>query len=250
MRLLLLAGTGEARDIARGLADMPGVEATASLAGATRRPEELALPTRVGGFGGEAGFRAWLGEHAIEAVLDATHPFAAAISQRTSAVCADLQVPYLQFLRPEWAPGEGDRWTVIDAEDEAAELIPPDATVFLATGRQTLECFANLQARRVICRRIDPTRDPFPFPGGEYLVSRPPFPVADEVALFRRLVIDWLVVKNSGGAASRTKLDAARELGLPVAMIRRPPQPEAERVETVAAALAWARGLVKDAASS
>jgi precorrin-6A/cobalt-precorrin-6A reductase len=111
--------------------------------------------------------------------------------------------------------------------------------VFLATGRQTLEAFAGLADCRLICRQIDPPDGPFPFPNGAYLLGRPPFSIADEVGQFTRLGVDWLVVKDAGGAASRTKLDAARDLGLPVLMIRRPPQPEAERVETVAAALDW-----------
>jgi precorrin-6A/cobalt-precorrin-6A reductase len=239
IRLLLLAGTGEARALAARLVGRPGTETVVSLAGATRAPLPQGLPTRSGGFGGEAGQAAWLADHAITHVIDATHPFAARISQRTAALCARLGIAYLQLLRPGWTAGPGDHWTLIDAETGAAAVIPPGATVFLATGRQRLEDFAGLAGNRLYCRRIDPPEAPFPFPNGEYIVGRPPFSVADEVALFTRLKIDWLVVKDAGGAASRTKLDAARDLGLPVLMIRRPPQPEAERVETVAAALDW-----------
>ena len=84
---------------------------------------------------------------------------------------------------------------------------------------------------------------PFPFPGGEFLVGRPPFSVADEISLFSQLDVDWLVVKNSGGTASRTKLDAARQLGIRVALIRRPKQPDATRLETVEEAIEWVRNL-------
>lgn len=239
IRLLLLAGTGEARALAGHLAGRPGIETTVSLAGATRAPLPQGLPTRTGGFGGEAGQAAWLTERAITHVIDATHPFAARISLRSAALCARLGIGYLQLLRPGWSAGKGDRWTLVDTEAEAAAIVPPGATVFLATGRQRLEEFAGLAGNRLYCRRIDPPDAPFPFPNGDYLVGRPPFSVADEVALFARLRIDWLVVKDAGGAASRTKLDAARDLGIPVLMIRRPPQPAAERVETVQAALDW-----------
>jgi precorrin-6A/cobalt-precorrin-6A reductase len=58
---------------------------------------------------------------------------------------------------------------------------------------------------------------------------------------FRRLGINWLVTRNSGGTASRAKLEAARTLGIKVAMIRRPPQPPGPKVETVAEAMAWVR---------
>jgi len=244
VRLLLLAGTGEARELARELAAIPEVAAIASLAGATRQPLDLDLPTRVGGFGGRAGFEAFLKAERIAAVLDATHPFADRISRRTADVCRARGLPCLQLLRPPWTPAPGDRWTCVDHEGAAAEHIPEGATVFLATGPQHLERFANLSGRRLICRRIDPPRAPFPLPGGEYLVDRPPFTVADEIALMRKRGIDWLVTRNSGGQGSRPKLEAARMLGLPVLMISRPaPPPGVTPVESVEKALAWVRSL-------
>ncbi|MGB5559408.1 MAG: cobalt-precorrin-6A reductase [Paracoccaceae bacterium] len=242
MTLLLLAGTGEARVIAAALAKQ-GITAIASLAGATRQPAALAISTRIGGYGDAAGFRDYLHDTGITAVLDATHPFADRMSHRSAAVAAEMGLPYAQFLRPEWHPGPGDNWVMLGSEQEAADHIPLNATVFLATGRQTLGNFGNLTGRRLFCRQIDPPEGPFPFPGGEYRIGRPPFSVEDEVALFRELGIDWLVVKNAGGVASRSKLDAARLLELPVAMIRRPAQPDAQRLETVEQAMRWVRGL-------
>ncbi len=242
MTLLLLAGTAEARAIAGALA-REGRDAIASLAGATRQAADLGLATRVGGFGGEEGFRVFLAKEKITAILDATHPFAAAISRRSARVARASGLPYLQLLRPGWTPQDGDNWTMIDKEEEAARLVPEGAAVFLATGRQGLERFDGLAGRRIWCRQIDSPGQAFPFEGGQYLIGRPPFSVDQEVALFRRLGIEWLIVKNAGGAASRSKLDAARLLGIAVVMIRRPAQPEAERVETVEAALDWVRGL-------
>ncbi len=240
MTLLLLGGTGEARRIADRLR---GQDAMISLAGATRMPQAQALPARVGGFGGAEGFCSFLKEAGITAVLDATHPYAHRITERTARLCAAAQIPYLQFLRTPWVPEPGDNWTEIASEAEAARHIPQGAVVFLGTGRQTLERFSNLEGRAVICRQIDPPDKPFPFPGGRYLVGRPPFSVEDEVALFQRLGVDVLVVKNAGGAASRTKLTAARQLGIPVLMIARPAQGNWPVVETVEAALAWVEAL-------
>ena len=242
MTLLLLAGTSEAKRIAWGLSTM-GTRAIASLAGVTRSPEPLPLPTRIGGFGGQAGFERFLQTQGITAVLDATHPFAAAMTDRTARICAVQSIPYLQILRPAWVPEPGDRWTEIAAEPDAAVHIPTGSTVFLATGRQTLERFAGLQGCRVLCRQIDPPTAPFPFEGGEYIISRPPFSVPREVELFQTLGVDWLVVKNAGGAESRTKLIAARQLDIPVLMLRRPPMPDALRVQTVQAALDWVAAL-------
>jgi len=239
MRMLLLAGSGEARRVADRLAEMPEVEATASIVGATRSPELLEIPTRIGGFGGAAGFAAYIRQSGTQCVLDATHPFAARITARTTKICRELSLPHAILCRPGWTPVAGDDWTFIDREQDAASLIPEGATVFLGTGPLGLASFANLTNRRIICRRIDPPGDAFPFSGGEYLVGRPPFSVEDEVALFQKLSVDWLVVKNSGGEPSRTKLDAARNLGIKVALLNRPPLPEATILTSVGAALVW-----------
>ncbi|MFY0691261.1 MAG: cobalt-precorrin-6A reductase [Paracoccaceae bacterium] len=238
MSILLLAGTGEARELALRLTEA-GHHVTASLSGATRGPADLGCETRSGGFGGDDGFCRWLSEHPVDLVVDATHPFAHRISARTARICAERSIPYLQILREEWSASNEDRWIFIDYPDEAGKHIRPDETVFLATGRQTLQDFSGLKNNRLICRQIDPPEQPFPFPNGEFLVGRPPFSVEDEMELFTRLGIDWLVVKNAGGAASRSKLDAARKLGLRVLMLNRPAQPDAPKAATVDEALAW-----------
>ncbi len=199
------------------------------------------MPTRVGGFGGEAGFLRVLREEGIGAVVDATHPFAERITARTVDVCAREGVPYLRLERPGWTAGPGDRWVWVDDAAGAVGVIPDVATVFLATGRQTVGAFAGLTGE-VWCRVIDPPEEAFPLACGGWVVGRPPFGVEEEVALFRRLGVEWVVAKDSGAAEAEGKLAAARELGLPVAMIRRP-APVGPKVETVEAALDWVAGL-------
>lgn len=241
--ILVLAGTSEARTICRGLIEHK-IKVLASLSGATRMPKPLGVETRIGGFGGRAEQTTFLRDNQVTGVVDATHPFAQNITARTTEICAALGVPYILVRRPEWTPSKGDRWTQIHTAAEAVDHIEPDATVFLGTGRQTLEEFKNLSGRDVICRQIDPPDAPFPFVGGRYLVGRPPFSVADETQLFRDLGVDVLVVKNAGGAASATKLTAARDLDIPVLMIRRPAPPKGARcVETAKEAIKWAMTL-------
>ncbi|WP_106744398.1 cobalt-precorrin-6A reductase [Yoonia maritima] len=240
MTVLILGGTSDARRLAEALV---GTNAIISLAGATRAPERLPLPTRVGGFGGKQGFQEYLEQYSISAVLDATHPFADQITTRTAQICSQLNMPYLQLLRPGWLAEPGDHWIEIRSEKDAVDHVPIGSTVFLGTGRQTLDRFANLKGRELICRQIDPPNGPFPFSGGRFLVGRPPFSVNDEVLLFSELGVDYLIVKNAGGAASRTKLTAANRLGIPVLMIARPPRGNWQIVETVDAALEWVRTL-------
>ncbi|PRY78774.1 precorrin-6A/cobalt-precorrin-6A reductase [Yoonia maritima] len=240
MTVLILGGTSQARRLAEALA---GTNAIVSLAGATRAPDPLPLSTRVGGFGGKQGFQEYLERHSISAVLDATHPFADRITTRTAQICSQVNMPYLQLLRPGWSAEPGDNWIEIHSEQDAVDHVPIGSAVFLGTGRQTLDRFANLKGRELICRQIDPPNDPFPFSGGRFLVGRPPFSVEDEVLLFSELGIDYLIVKNAGGAASRTKLTAANHLGIPVLMIARPPRGNWQIVETVDAALKWVRAL-------
>jgi len=241
MKLLLLAGSGESRQIASALAHTPDLHLTASLAGVTRRPMPLACETRIGGFGGGAGFAAYVSEGGFDAVLDATHPFATRMSQTAASVCRRAAIRHLQLLRPEWPEDPARLWHHALEEADVARHIPRGATVFLATGPARLNAFANLGDCRLICRRIDTPKNPFPFANGCYQVARPPFTVAQEKALFQELGVDYLVLRNAGGVQSRPKLDAAMEMGLKVVMIARPPPIDCARCTTVEAALDWVR---------
>lgn len=227
--------------MAHELHDLP---VTVSLSEDAR--ERPSRGTRIGGFGGDEGFRAYLLREGIGAVLDATHPFAERISLRSARICAELSVPYAQLLRPEWRPGSGDRWHAAEDEAAAGALPPAGARVLIATGRQRLERFGPMRGRTVLVRRNGPApATPPPFAEGAWQVGMPPFGVDDEERLFRDLDLDWLIVRNAGGGSSRAKLDAARRLGMEVAMILRPPRPDALRLETAEAAVEWARRMAE-----
>jgi precorrin-6A/cobalt-precorrin-6A reductase len=142
---------------------------------------------------------------------------------------------------PGWREGQGDRWTRVDDAAAAARAAAGAAAVFLATGRGSVAAFAGF-AGAVWCRVIDPPGEDFPFAQGGWVVGRPPFAVEDEIALFRRLKIGALVAKDSGAAEAEAKLVAARVLGLPVVMLRRP-APVGPCVATVEDAVAWVGAL-------
>ncbi|MFQ3355643.1 MAG: precorrin-6A/cobalt-precorrin-6A reductase [Paracoccaceae bacterium] len=238
MRVLLLAGTFEARNLISPLVTL-GYEVIASLAGVTRDPKRLSCETRVGGFGGDEGFRDWLKSKKIDVVIDATHPFAIKITERTLNICSETMIPCLSVVREPWVPGPGDEWLEVDSSTEAANRIKSGSTVFLATGRQTLVDFGSLEGCYVFCRQIDEPNEIFPFKHGKFIVGRPPFSVENEINLFKQLKVDILVVKNSGGSSSFPKLAAASFLKMPVLMIKRPEIGRGNRVNSIAEALDW-----------
>ncbi|GGZ64274.1 cobalt-precorrin-6A reductase [Streptomyces bluensis] len=225
LHVLVLGGTTEARELAASLATRPGVRVTTSLAGRVSRPGAQAGDVRIGGFGGAEGLAAWLREHKADAVVDATHPFAAAITANAARAAAATGVPAVVLRRPGWRPGPGDRWHPADSLTEAAALLPSlGRRVLLTTGRLGLAAFAGLNEAHFLVRSVEAPEPPLPA-HSEVLLARGPFTVDGERALLREHRIDVLVTKDSGGEATAAKLVAARGLGLPVVVVRRPPLP-------------------------
>lgn len=237
--ILLLAGTGEARALAGLLADDPRFQVTASLAGAVERPQAYPLPVRIGGFGGAQGLGDWLRGEGISALVDATHPFAARISANAVAAARIAGIPLLRLERPAWQAGPGDDWREVADLKEAAALLPQGARPFLAVGRKDISRFSKRRDLDCLMRMIDPPEPDAVLPPGRLLLARPSRDVDAEAALLEQHGATHLVTKNSGGPWGEAKLLAARRLGLPVIMVRRPDLAGGEAVADVPAALAW-----------
>jgi precorrin-6A/cobalt-precorrin-6A reductase len=238
--VLILGGTAEARELAGRLHDA-GVAVTSSLAGRVANPRLPAGAVRIGGFGGPEALASWLAEHGVLAVVDATHPFAERISASAARATALSGVPLLRLERPGWGERPGDRWHWVDDLDEAASAIPAlGARVLLTTGRQGLRAFVSVRDAWFLIRCVDRPDSPLP-PRHELLLDRGPFTLEGEQALMRRHDIDLLVAKDSGGTHTVAKLDAARERGVPVIVVRRPPGQAARTVPTVIEAFVWVR---------
>jgi len=242
-RVLLLGGTGEAKQLAADLAGAPGVHLISSLAGRVREPRLPAGEVRIGGFGGADGLVRWLRQERIDAVVDATHPFAGVITTSAVYACAVAEVPLLVLRRPGWPAGPGDDWRWVPSLPAAAALLPGLAErVFLTTGRQGLGAFAGLDRLWFLARTLDPPVAPLPA-RMELLLDRGPYTVDSELALLRAHRIDTLVTKDSGGTQTAAKLTAARLCGIPVVVVARPPAPAAPTVATVADARDWVLAL-------
>jgi precorrin-6A/cobalt-precorrin-6A reductase len=238
MRLLLLGGTSEGRALAARL--HPDVDVISSLAGRVPDPALPAGEVRIGGFGGVDGMRRWLVDSKVDAVVDATHPYAATITAHAAAVCSDLGLPHLVLARPAWPRGSA---IAVGSDAEAARTVAAErySRVFLTTGRSGTAAFADVNAWFLI--RAVTAPDPDTLPSHHKLVlSRGPYHYDGELALLRDHRIDALVTKNSGGQMTRPKLDAAAALGVAVVMVDRPPLPGGvTTVSTVDDAAAWVR---------
>ncbi|MFF4652975.1 cobalt-precorrin-6A reductase [Streptomyces sp. NPDC001380] len=244
MRVLVLGGTAEGRRLADVLAADPAVDVVSSLAGRTAEPRLPAGLVRTGGFGGPEGLAAWLLEQRVDAVIDATHPFARTVTANAAAAAAAVHVPLLVLRRPGWVAGPGDAWHWAGSVAQAARLVPSlGRRVLLTTGRGEAAAFAGVSGVWFLARSVEPP-DPPPPAHVRVLLARGPFTVEGERELLAGHRIDAVVTKDSGGEATAAKLTAARELGLPVLLVRRPPLPPGvPAAEDVAGAVRWLRGL-------
>ena len=232
----MLGGTAEARALAAALAerDVPFVS---SLAGRVSNPALPVGDVRVGGFGGPEGLARYVQDEQVTHVVDATHPFAATITANAAAASTD--VPLVVLRRPGWTERPGDRWRRVPSIEAAAARVASAApgTVFLTTGRRDLAAFANDHEHHYLVRTVDPPAGRTP-PRMTLLLGRGPYSLDGELALMRAQDVHLLVTKDSGGPLTAAKLDAARELELPVIVVDRPPLPEGvTAVETVEAVL-------------
>ncbi|WP_233885040.1 cobalt-precorrin-6A reductase [Paraburkholderia flagellata] len=229
-RILLLGGTGDALAIARTL----GPQHVYSLAGLGRVPADLACAVRVGGFGGAEGLARFLADEDIALVFDATHPYAAQISANAARACVAAHVPYWALRRAPWQPQPGDDWRMVSGWPGVVEALAPFARPLFTLGREPLAHLNEVPEQQhwtVRCLEAHPGHA-----RARIIDARGPFAAEGERALFIEAHIDVVVSKNSGGAATEAKLAVAREMGLPVVMMQRPPLPDAQREFTSAQA--------------
>ena len=236
--LLILGGTGEAVRLAQAVeADFgANLRVISSLAGRTATPADIQGEVRVGGFGGVQGLASYLRDIAANYLIDASHPFAAEITRHACLAAAATATPRLALLRQPWQAAADMA--------AAAEMVPAlGRRVFLSVGTRALKHFAELRDTWFLVRLIDAPAEALPLAQAELILGRGPFDTASEQQLLEQHRIDLLVTRASGGAATKGKIDAARALGLPVIMLRRPAPPPGDSAETIDAALDWLRSI-------
>lgn len=238
-KILVMAGSREAHALVTALLARRR-EVIASLPEPERMFDALPVPTRLGKFASADRLRAWLIKNHVAAVMDASHTFDEDISALAGRVCTRLKLPYLRILRPPWVETPRDRWHHVPSIADAVRKIPANACVFTNTGFATLPEYAEFAGKKLYMRQTHPESEPAPFSFVEYIEGQPPFSQFQEERLFRQLNITHLICRNVGGAASMSKLLAARAMSIPVYLIeRRPMADHLSVVGTVAEALEW-----------
>jgi precorrin-6A/cobalt-precorrin-6A reductase len=241
-RILILGGTGEARELASVLAGQ-GFSVITSLAGVTENPLLPEGEVRRGGFGGVPGLVEYLSREGIALVADATHPFAQRMPVHAEAACRETGLPLLRLERPVWRPQAGDRWTSVSSVAEAVTSLPGGSRALVTIGRKEIAPFLAREDISGVARMIEPPEAPLPA-RWSLLLRRPPFSVAEERQLMEVHAITRIVTKNAGGTATEAKLVAARELGIPVTMVQRPVKPAVQTFDTAEELAAAVRGLL------
>jgi precorrin-6A/cobalt-precorrin-6A reductase len=242
-RVLILGGTTDALKLVDALSESKRFTAIYSLAGRLKNSSTPHCEIRVGGFGGFDGLCDYITKERIDAVVDATHPFAARISHNAEQASQRLSLPLLALVRPPWSAASGDMWHEVPDMRAAAEIIRSlGKRIFLTIGRQEASAFAACTEEYFLIRAIEDPGEPLP-PNRHVLLARGPFQFADELNLLCSFAIDVVVTKNSGGDAAYPKIQAARELKIPVVMVQRPRATQAASVTTLPAVVQWLEDL-------
>ena len=236
---MILGGTSEARLLAEAFAARDDCDVLLSLAGRTEKPAMQPVPVRIGGFGGATALAAFLKAGGYDLLIDATHPFAERISANAAFAAEASGIAAIALRRPEWQRRPGDRWRDVQSIPAAIDALGPSPRhVFLATGRQGAHHAEAAPQHHYLIRSVDPVEPPLALANVDYVLDRGPFTLEGECDLLRQHDIDVIVAKNSGGAATYAKIEAARLLGIEVMMVARAPASIVKAVETVKAALA------------
>lgn len=220
LTLLLLGGTADARQLATSLHEQ-GVAVQYSIVGTVRQPD---VPCEVicGGFSRYGGLAAYIAEHQISAVLDATHPYARIISATAVDATKQNHIPCVRFLRPGWKQQRGDRWMRCGNWGEILQKLHGYQRPFFTTGQLSQEVLACLKSDQVALVRTAAAHQVPLSANCFWIKAIGPFSLKKESCIMTNHKIDVLVTKNAGGDATIAKLQAARQLDIPVLMLDRP----------------------------
>lgn len=236
--ILILGGTKEAAEIAARLSIRPGLGVITALAGRTKEPAPLSGEVRTGGFGGADGLAAYLTEHRIGLLIDATHPFAATMSANARLAASSTGTRLIRLERPPWQAEADDLWTTVRTLEDAARALPAHARVLLALGSQHIAIFETRPDCHFVVRMVDAPTQRLPLVSHDLILSKPSADPAAEAELLRQHAITHIVCRNSGGSGAYAKIIAARQMHIPVVMVGKQGMASGDSVDSVEAVIA------------
>ena len=235
MTLLVLGGTADARHIANTAIEHK-ISVIYSVAGLVRVPK-LACSVVVGGFSQFGGLEKFIAQQGVSAILDVTHPYAQRISSKAAIAAKAKCIPYWRFHRPPWQAEVGQTWHEFSDYPQLVKQLAQYATVLFSIGQLPSELLVPLkeQANSTHQKQLVRTAASAKFdllPNMQWLKAIGPFALEDELMLIKKHNINAIVSKNSGGSATKAKLQAAQQLAIPVFMQTRPELPPADNLFT------------------
>lgn len=230
--ILILGGTAESRIVAGWLMEsgQPFLLSVVTEHGRSLAADVPDRNIRVGALDRE-GLVRLIKEHAIQIVLDCTHPFAETVSQNAIDACARAGIRYIRYEREAVAGNRANGAIGVRSFAEAADRVKEyEGTVLLAVGVKPLSWFEQCRSeKRKLLARVLPLPESIDrcraagFAAEEIIDSTGVQEVEENEAQFAALGIHLLVTKESGlEGGTDTKLTAAANLNIPVILIERP----------------------------
>jgi precorrin-6A/cobalt-precorrin-6A reductase len=250
LKVLIIGGTREARELAARLSKVAGLEVHVTVAteyGGDCLADYPQLQVHQGRLDQEA-MTVMLQRFAVKLVVDASHPFATAVSLHASRAASVNGIPYLRLERPVTPAGGPGIIAVPDFESAARRVAAMSGNILLTIGSNHLEVFTRLvpDFQRRLYVRVLPVSvalqkcEALGLTARNILAMQGPFSEAWNREMLRYCNAAVLVTKDSGAAGGgETKLSAARDLKIPVALVTRPRSGGQPTVASVTEAVEW-----------
>lgn len=252
-KICIFAGTVEGRKLAEFLAGQP-VSVTVCVAteyGETLLPDAPNIHISSRRLSPEE-IEGMLVRERFEMVVDATHPYAADITENIWQACQIAQTQYLRLLRESCSGGENVAF-VGSVEEAVRYLSEVEGNILLTTGSKDLPAFSAIRdfSRRVYARvlpmdsSLSACRNAGLTPSHIFAMQGP-FSREMNLAMIRMVSADYLVTKDGGDQGGfREKAVAAEEAGARLVVIGRPPQREGMGLSQVIGEISHRFGLVR-----
>ena len=167
----------------------------------------------------------------IHLVIDATHPHARLVSEEIQEACGRTGVRLERCLRAEGEQNKARDWVEVDSIQEAVSFLSSvSGVIFATTGSKELEALCQIpDYQKRVYARVLPTSnvlkkcEKLGITGSHLIAMQGPFSTEMNTLFLRQTKAEWLLTKDSGRAGGfQEKMEAARENGTRVVVIRRP----------------------------